>query len=185
MENYAPAPRPQQPTNHPKFVRWAVVLGIIIVLNVFFTVIRSIAFPSPVYNDFCPLSSQPPPTTETACTKGDGIWYAPNAAVKGQPEIVGYCDTNTKCQKPFENAQKAYEQKAFGLMIALGVISLVIGILPIGSSIVSAGLSYGGVLALIIGSASYWSEAGNWLKLAISFIALAVLLYIGMKRFRD
>ena len=71
------------------------------------------------------------------------------------------------------------------MLVGLGVVSLVIGVFPLGSSIVSGGLSYGGVLAMVIGSAQYWNQAGNWLRLLISFIALVALLYIGFKRFRD
>jgi hypothetical protein len=74
---------------------------------------------------------------------------------------------------------------SFSLMVAAGVVALLIGLIPIGSSIVSSGLSYGGVLALVIAATSYWGEAGNLLKLSISATALLVLLYIGAKRFRD
>jgi hypothetical protein len=77
------------------------------------------------------------------------------------------------------------QMRVFVVMVGFGVLSIVVGVLPLGSSIVSTGLSYGGVLALIIGSAQYWSEAGNWLRLAIAAIALAALIYIGLRRFRD
>ncbi len=70
-------------------------------------------------------------------------------------------------------------------MTALGIVALIAGFMPIGSSIVSSGLSYGGVLALIIGSAEYWGTAGYWIRLAIATVGLVALLYIGTKRFRD
>jgi len=57
--------------------------------------------------------------------------------------------------------------------------------MPIGSSIVSSGLSYGGVLALLIASMQYWSDAGSLLRLGISAVALLILIYVGMRSFKD
>ena len=74
---------------------------------------------------------------------------------------------------------------SFVVAVGLGILSIIAGVIPMGSSIVSSGLSYGGVLALIIAATNYWGEAGNLLKLAISGIALLALLYIGARRFRD
>ena len=71
------------------------------------------------------------------------------------------------------------------VLLGLGILAIIIGVLPLGSSIVSAGLSYGGVLSFVIASAQYWGTAGNWVRLVISVIALAVLLFIGFKRFKD
>jgi hypothetical protein len=187
MENLASS-------NTPRFVRWAVVLGIVIVLNIVFVVIRAIVFPAPQYEDYCPMSvtNQPPAQTQDACVAAGGTWNyiaqpAAPASVGGTPAKVtdGYCDYTSKCSKQWEAAQKSYSQKGFAVMTVFGVLALIIGVLPLGSSIVSSGLSYGGVISLIIGSGMYWGEAGNWLRLAIAVVALAALVFIGLKRFRD
>lgn len=187
---------------HPKFVRWAIVLAIIVVLNIVFLVIRGIAFPSPQYETYCPASlvNQPSPQTADTCSAAGGTWqYIAMPLSAGAPGLVdtspktvaataapsGYCDLTSQCSQKWEDAQKSYEEKAFVLMVALGILAVIAGILPLGSSIVSSGLSYGGVLALVIGSGMYWNEAGNWLRLAIALVALAILIYIGVKRFRD
>ncbi|MBA3789107.1 hypothetical protein H0X32_01775 [Patescibacteria group bacterium] len=176
----------------PRFVRWAVMLGIVIALNIFFFVVNSLIFPAPKYEDFCRSGNAPAPLSQDSCITEGGTWSpappvdpvgAQNVTVPKTPD--GYCDLYTKCQKPFQTAQQDHQLKTFGVLVGFGVLSLIIGVFPIGSSIVSGGLSYGGVLAMVIGSAQYWSEAGNWLRLGISFIALVVLLYIGYKRFRD
>jgi len=183
-----PAPAPASPSSRsPKFVRWAVMLGIVIALNVFFLVVRALVFPSPQYEDFCPQSRLPSPTTEQACAAQDGIWNpaAPEAIEAKTVGQAGYCDVTTKCQKPFDEAQKSYQLKAFVLTVAFGIVALIIGVLPIGSSIVSTGLSYGGVLAFLIASIQYWNEAGSYVRLGISGLALIALIYIGIKRFRD
>jgi hypothetical protein len=187
METTATAPV-SVPPRHPKFVRWAVVLGIVIVLNVFFLVVRALVLPSPDYSAYCPVTNAPPAENAAACDALGGIWtdYGTGQVDATAPKTpTGYCDLYSACQPAYEAARSTYEMYAFALMVALGIIALIAGLFPIGSSIVSSGLSFGGVLALVIGSGMYWGEAGNWLRLAISVVALAALLYIGYKRFRD
>ncbi len=170
---------------HPKFVRWAVMLGIVIALNIFFFVARSLVLPEPMFENYCPTRTQPA-ATEEACAKQDGVWVGTSEAqtdIKAAP--AGYCDLFQKCQPLFDEAHKQYAMYSFVVMIGLGILSIIVGVLPIGSSIVSTGLSYGGVLALLVASVGYWAEAGNLLKLGMSFIALVALIYIGVKRFKD
>lgn len=175
-------------TTRPKFVRWAVMLGIVIALNLFFFVGRSLILPEPVYDDYCPTRVQPA-ATEEACKTQDGIWVATpkdasvTAVVKPNPE--GYCDLYQKCQPLYDAAHKQWAMYSFVIAVGLGILSIIVGVLPIGSSIVSSGLSYGGVLAFIIAATTYWGEAGNLLKLGISAIALVALIYIGIRRFKD
>ena len=172
----------------PKFVRWALLIGIVVILNVFFRVVLAIAYPAPVYDEYCPQVNIVP-TDAPTCDAQGGVWTAfspkPVATDATSPTSSGYCDMYAKCQKPFLAASEQHALYAFVLMTALGIVALIAGFMPIGSSIVSSGLSYGGVLALIIGSAEYWGTAGNWIRLAIATVGLVALLYIGTKRFRD
>ncbi|MFA6503045.1 MAG: hypothetical protein WCT45_02195 [Candidatus Paceibacterota bacterium] len=177
-----------QTTQHPKFVRWALLIGIVVILNVFFSVVLAIAYPAPKYEDYCPSQLKVSPTDAPTCDTQGGVWteYSPALTPDGNgPKTTGYCDMYAKCQKPFQAANDQHALYAFVLMTALGVVALIIGFLPIGSSIVSSGLSYGGVVAMIIGSAEYWGTAGNWIRLAIATVGLVALLYIGTRRFRD
>jgi hypothetical protein len=184
---YAPAP-----AKHPKFVRWAIVLGIVIVLNVFFWVLISIVLPSPQYADFCP-QAQVVPTygTEAACTKAGGQWTATPTDGSGQPlpvktpAVVGYCNPDYTCSQHYTDASALHARNGFIALVALGVIALIAGVFVPGSAIVSSGLAYGGVLSFVIGSMSYWSDAGSWIRLGISLVALIALLYLGLKRFKD
>ncbi|MDB5195239.1 MAG: protein of unknown function with transrane region [Parcubacteria group bacterium] len=162
------------------------MLGIVVALNIFFIVANSLIFLQVKYEDFCPLANQPSPQSETACTSAGGVWNpVPDANMAKPVAPSGYCDLTTKCQKPYQDASQQRQMKVFTLMVGFGVLAIIVGVLPLGSAIVSTGLSYGGVLALIIGSAQYWSEAGNWLRLGISALALIALIYIGIRRFRD
>ena len=177
--------------NHPKFVRWALMLGIVVILNIFFTVLVALALPTPDYSVYCPMANMPAPLDAATCDSAGGTWTdygapAPAPAAATKPVAPsGYCDTTATCQPLYQAASDQHALYAFVLLVGLGVLALIIGLMPFGSSIVSAGLSYGGVLAFVIGSAEYWGTAGNWIRLLITAIGLAALLYIGWKRFKD
>ncbi len=164
---------------HPKFVRWAVLLGIVVVLNIFFLSASSFIFSEPKYESFCKTHNEAL-TTPESCVGAEGSWVA------GSPKTSeGYCDLYSKCQPLYDAAQKDYALKAFVLLIVLAVLSFAAGMIPFGSSIVSSGLSYGGVVTFIIASAQYWSQAHEIVRLSISLLALIALLYLGIKRFKD
>ncbi len=189
MDTSPTAPAPASTPRHPKFVRWALLLGIVVVLNIFFNVVLALAYPAPVYEDYCPQVTVTP-TDAPACDAQGGIWnsYSPAPAPATDmtsPRMTGYCDMYAKCQKPYQAARDRHALSAFVLMVGLGIVALVAGLMPLGSSIVSTGLSYGGVVALVIGSAQYWGTAGNWIRLAIATTGLLALLSIGWRRFRD
>lgn len=173
-------------TSTPKFVRWALMLGIMVILNVFFFVLTALAFPEPKFEDFCPAADRlsPQPINKETCEAVDGVWN-PTAEYSPKTEAAGYCDLYAKCQKPYDTAREDHALKAFVLMIGLGLVALVVGLMPLGSSMVASGLSYGGVLAFVIGSMSYWGTASNWVRLAIAGVGLVALLVIGLKRFKD
>ena len=178
----------------PKFVRWALMVGIVIILNVFFIVVKGILFPAPQYSDFCP-TNQPSPADQTSCATAGGVWNPSTGAIppaatgaikETAPQVpAGYCDMTSKCQVPYDKATKDFQGKSFVLMIGLGALALIVGMLPLGSSIVSTGLSYGGVLTFIVGSTWYWNDAPQLIQLCISALALGALLYTGLKHYRD
>lgn len=181
-------PTASNAVRHPGIVRFALLSGIAIILNVFFFVLVAIILPAQNYAAFCPAPGTPVPQNAASCDAQGGLWTegALRPAVSGAPlQSSGYCDLSAACQQPYQQASDARALYAFAFITVLGILAVIAGLLPLGSSIVSSGLSYGGVLALIIGSASYWGTAGNWIRLAIAAAGLAALLFIGWKRFRD
>lgn len=172
-------------SNRPKFVRWALLIGIVVILNVFFSVLVSIVFPEPTYEAFCPTQQvQPSYGSQESCIAAGGQWSdTPSPKVAGTP--LGYCDPQYTCRIKYTDALQSHAKDAFIAYVVLGVLVLIAGLIPMGSSIVSSGLSYGGVIALIIGSGQYWGTAGKWIRLAIAVAGLIALLYVGIRRFKD
>ncbi len=173
---------------HPKFVRWALMLGIVIILNIFFFEMVALIMPTPEYDAFCPMTQIVDSyDSQDSCLAVGGQWTATPVIkpVPNVPQPVGYCDPQYTCRAQFSDAQETHSRNAFIAFVVLGVLALVAGVVPIGSSIVSSGLSYGGVVALIVGSAQYWGNANVWIRFAIALIGLIALLYIGWRQFRD
>ncbi len=88
----------------------------------------------------------------------------------------------TFCQQDYEKVRNIYFKNVFIISGIVGIIVIIVGaILHLTS--VSSGLFGGGVLTIIYGTTSYWSELADWARFIILGIALAVLIYIGYKGF--
>lgn len=177
----------------PKLLKWALVIGIVIVLNLFFNYAISLFYKEPDYNIFFPQQQVVEPiTTKEACLGVGGQWTeSPVPVSKGgyttpvpvsSPQITSYCDPNFTKQQQFNDAQKVYQRTIFIILVVLGVISLVSGAF-IANEIVTLGLSWGGVLSLIIASMRYWSSADNLIRVLILGFALVVLIWLAIKKF--
>lgn len=179
----------QNERKHPRFVRFALLAGIVVVLNVFFFAVVQMIISTPQYSNYCPQITKQAHSAAT-CEAQNGVWTKSSPISLTQKtstveKTTGYCDYYSKCQTSYATASSNAHLYSFVLLMVLGVIALVIGVVPIGASIVSSGLSYGGVLALIIGSLQYWGSAEIWLRLTISGFALVILIYLGIRRFKD
>jgi hypothetical protein len=172
---------------YPKFVRWAVLVGIVILVNIFIFTAISYTFPEPKYDDFCNYGGYPGVeyTEAASCEENGGLWttYSPKPVVENGP--VGYCQINYMCQKEYDAARETKSQHAFLLYVAIAILALLGGTFLKGSSIVSAGLSYGGVLLLIVGSIRYWQDVPELWQLGVSGLALAILIFFAYRKFKD
>ncbi|MEX0935123.1 MAG: hypothetical protein WDZ70_02260 [Candidatus Paceibacterota bacterium] len=174
--------------NEKKLLKWALAGGIIIVLNLFFNYGLSVFYPSPEWGDFCNEMPTKDISTEEMCTDEGGKWTAsgeyPRPVVL-EGERSGYCDTSFYCREAYEDARDVHSRNAFIALLLLGVASLLLGILLSIPAVVSLGLSYGGALSLVIASMRYWGSADDIIRLLILAIALAILIFVGIRKFSD
>jgi hypothetical protein len=184
------------PAAHPsKVLKWLLILGIVIVLNLFFVYGIKVFYNAPAFENFCPVSQvTQTPSTEAECVAAGGGWTsnpAPMASPQGSVALsvptqpAGYCDINFTCQKQFTTANDIYNRNVFVALVILGVLSLITGFFIRKSAAVSLGLSLGGVLALVVGSVRYWSDMNDYLRVAVLAVALVILVVIGVKKVKD
>ncbi len=171
-----------------KTIKWSLIIGIVIVLNLFFNYSLSLIYSAPEYERFCPTKQVREAITDQAqCLAVGGSWnentYAPLPGEKSVPK--GYCDEYFTCSKNYQEAQKEYEKNVFITLVVLGVLSIVAGVFIKGVEVLSLSLSIGGVLSFVVASIRFWSLADQLLKVVILAIALASLIYLAIKKFKD
>jgi hypothetical protein len=177
------------PKKYSSIIKWSLIIGIVIVINMFFNYAISMIYSAPVYDNFC---KQPQViqqvSTQDACVAQGGQW---DANYYGKPATVdeilpaGYCNLQYTCNNEFEAVRKVYERNVFVTLVILG-IALLAGSFTLSFNwILSVSASMGGILSVIIASMRYWGEADNWLRVIILFIALLALIYFAVRKFKD
>jgi len=182
----------------PKIIKWILVASIAIVVNLFVGYAINAAYDEPEYAAFCeekPLRIIP--ETENECIAAGGQWTEDSYIRKSvpvrqengaiaPPQIgTGYCDPDFTCRKEYQDARELYDRNVFIVLVIVGVGLIAGSVFAAGAEAVSAGLSSGGVLSLVIGSVRYWSHMDDLLRVVILGIALAALLWIAAKKFKD
>ena len=178
----------------PRALKWSIIIGITIVLNLFFNYALSLAYKSPDYVAFCPASQVNDISTKDQCLAVGGQWNATQGVPvptklgpqqAGEPTQAGYCDPNFTCQKNYDAASKVYDRNVFAVLVVLGALSLFVGSFLKSNYVISQGLAFGGVLSFIIASMRYWSRANDIVHVLILALALALLFWIAYKKFKN
>lgn len=175
----------------PKILKWALIIGIVVVLNLFFNYSISLFYKEPDYSVYFPQSQVIKQiTTKDECLSVGGQWNENVVTLEDKTpsvststsKVTGYCNPDFTKQQNFNDAQKVYQRNIFIVLVILGVLSLVLGIF-LSNEIITLGLSWGGVLSLVIASMRYWSTADNLIKVLILGLALATLIWLAVKKF--
>lgn len=171
--------------------KWSVIIGIVIVLNMFFNYALSLAYKSPKYENYCPETQVVTiPDNQSACTDQGGQWtnntnYAPKPLPGGALEPTGYCDLQYTCRQDYQSAYDNYSRNVFVILVVLGAVVVAIGNLLVMNSVISSGLSLAGVLSFVIASMRYWGAASDLVRVVILAIALALLFWVAIKKFKN
>jgi hypothetical protein len=159
------------------FLRTALTVAIVIVMNLFFNYAVSFVYNEPAYDQFVkPAQVVDTITTQADCVAVGGQWNGP--AIPQQ----GYCDQNYTNEQNYQSAMTVYNRNVFITLVVLGIISIIIGSF-VSVSVLPAALSWGGVLSLVIASMRYWGNADKLFKVIILACALGVLIWLAVKKF--
>lgn len=166
--------------------KWSTILGIVVVLNLFFNYTLSLVYKGPEYNNYCPTPQVVViPDNQNECVAQGGQWTE-NAYYNTEPKPVkGYCDLEYTCRQEFDAAQKSHSRNVFAVLVILGALSVAAGNFFVQNSVIASGLSLAGVLSFIIASMRYWGAANDFAKVIILLIALGLLFWVAMKKFKN
>jgi hypothetical protein len=171
--------------------RWSVILGIVVVLNLFFNYTISLVYERPDFEVFCP---QPQvivvPDNQDECVAEGGQWtnntyYETRPLPEGVIEKSGYCDLQYTCRQEFQDAHDTYNRNVFVILVVLGALAVLIGNFFRNNTVIAGGLSLAGLFSFVIASIRYWGSAENLARVIILAIALGILFWIAMKKFND
>lgn len=167
--------------------KWSLILSIVIVANLFFNYSISLVLNSPDQEVYCPFEKTSVVLQdEASCVASDGIWQpAPRPGTTSIEDKTGFCDLYSKCNNQYEEAAKLYEQKAFVALVVIGVVVLIASLFVKSNVVLGSALSLTAVLNFVIASMRYWRYSDDVLKVVILFIALATLIYLVVKKFKD
>jgi|SRR3989338_3484471 len=177
-----------------KVLRWSLIIGIIIVLNLFFNYALSLIYKQPDYNAyFTQEQIVEPIVVKEKClevggqwNEGDARYYDENVA---KPVPMGaqksWCDPDFTKRQAFEKMLKTYDRNVFITLVLLGALCVAAGTFFKGNMLIGTALSLAGVLSFIIASVRYWSSADDWIKVIILGIALCILIWVALKKFKD
>jgi len=165
--------------------------GIVIVLNLFFNYSLSLIYKQPDFAAFCPDTNIVKALdTQNQCVAAGGQWNAntyaaPAPVAAGTKASAGYCDPQFSCRKDYDAAQKTYDRNVFVTLVLLGAVCVALGSYLKGNALLGSSLSLAGVLSFVIASMRYWSSADDLAKVIILGIALAILVAVALRKFKN
>ena len=178
-----------------KVLKWSLIIGIFIVINLFFNYTLSLVYRHPIYENFCPTQQiNENVDNKQTCVDQGGQWNGYDQTQLPPPLIInhvstklstGYCNLQFTCGNNYSAAQKVYDRNVFITLVILGALCVAVGTFIGVNMLISIALSMAGVLSFIIASMRYWSSADDLIKVIILGIALAILVWVAMKKFKD
>ncbi len=167
--------------------KWSTIIGIMIVLNLFFNYAISLVYKSPELEAFCPTSQVVNvPGTQAACVAQGGQWNENMYYGEGaKPAPAGYCDAQYTCRQTYDTARQDYDRNVFVILVLLGALSVAGGNFFAKNGVIASGLSLSGVLSFIVASMRYWGSANDSIKLVILAVALGLLCWVAVKKFKN
>ena len=171
-------------TQPSSFVKWSLIVGIVIVSNLFFNYAISLVYKAPEYPTTAPQVVNTIYTKESCLSVG-GQWTQIPIDIKNtdpQSKLGGYCNPDYTKQQQFEKNRVDYQRVVFIILFSIGALLVLLGVL-IKEEVLAIALAWSGVLSLLIASMRYWSSANNLLKVGILALALAVLMWVAVKKF--
>ena len=185
------------PKKPSRWLKWLLIVGTVIILNLFINSLIKVVYNEPLYTNFCEEKQvKIIPDTKEACLAIGGQWtddlFVQKRLLSGEPvampvieqQRAGYCDPDFTCRKGYDTASNVYERNVFVVWVIAGVLALIAGFF-LKLEVVSLSLSLGGVVSLIIGSMRYWSRMDDTLRLIVLGLALVVLIWVGVKKIRE
>ena len=174
-------------------IRKALVIVVIGILFAIFTHTLILAVHDrPDYNDFCKLEPKPRPLVELErrenleCPNIDA--QVQECAAQDGQAMYDYDENGCPvfeecsfCNKDYNTAKEKYEWMYFLISSIMAIIAIVAGLLVPNKGVwemVSSGFMLGGLIALFVGTGTYFGSMNRILKPFVMAIEIAIVIFV-------
>jgi predicted histidine transporter YuiF (NhaC family) len=169
--------------NQLALFKWLIIFAIVIIANMLFNYSLSFIFDEPVFEEVCPQENLVRESnTKEACDLAGGEWIIQEVAEFDRE--IGYCNQYSKCNEKFEDLRSNYEQKVFFILVFIGIIILALGMF-VKVPTLSTALSLTAFIDFVFASIRYWEYSDDLMRIGILFVALLVLVFITITKYRN
>ncbi|MFH0870604.1 MAG: hypothetical protein V1866_06140 [archaeon] len=177
----------------------AMILGIAVLLPLFFGLFMDALYDEPTYEMYCNESmySTPyadkfaePARQEVNCT----YKYGPEqqqcdrsggiSRMKYDSNNCGSYDWCDYCNKNYDAARSIYNRNLFLILAPLGLIVVILGIYLM-VDYLGAGLMMGGLITMFYATVRYFSDMSKMLRALVILVELLIIMWIGYKKIDD
>lgn len=123
---------------------------------------------------------------QESCEKAGGLWLA---SAPGKDDSLakkeispGFCQQKPICHEEFNVISARHDRIVFIVAVVVGLLAVLAGIV-LKKDAISTGILAGGVVTILYGTIRYWQHANDILKFVLLGVVLAVLLWVGYKKF--
>ncbi len=176
-------------TEHFKLVAMTIVIAVLSAL--FIGLLVDAIYPTPKYEDYCNkfYPEQRPLVTGTICNYTQSVGEKECYKEGGTPrydytaegcQVFKECDF---CNKEFEEDNKVYNRNLFFIVSPLGLIMIIFGVYY-AVGFIGSGFMFGGILSVAYGTIRYFSDMSKIMRVAVIFIELVIVVWLGLKKLR-
>jgi hypothetical protein len=171
----------------PTMLSGLLIIGIAIVGFIFILSGMKVFFEEPKYEDFCgELYKYPTQVVKNCNNTPDYPQYCKGTSIPEFDQNTGCISSYScsDCNLRYDEARENYRRNVFMITIITGILMIVASAF-ITIPTIQNGLFITSIVLIIFGSSSYWSNLGKYLQFSLMGIALASLIILSYKIYRN
>jgi len=173
----------------------AMILGIAVLLPLFFGLFMDALYDEPAYDRYCNESKYSMPYPEPVkaginctysygpeqqqCDRSGGI-----SRMKYDSNNCASYDWCDYCSKDYDTARSVYNRNLFLILAPLGLIVVLLGIY-FTVDYLGAGMMLGGLITMFYATVRYFSDMSKMLRALVILVELLIIMWIGYKKIDD
>jgi hypothetical protein len=171
----------------PTMLSGLLIIGIAIVGFIFILSGMKVFFEEPKYESYCKdVYDYPAKTVKNCNNTQDYPAYCKGVPIPEFDKETGCVTSYTcsNCSILYEEARTDYSRNIFMISIGIGIL-MIIASAFITIPTIQNGLFITSIVLIIFGSSNYWSSLGKYLQFSLVGIALASLIIISYKIYKN